>query len=72
VNSGSFDKVPVNKIKAAEDALLNELKTKHKALTEAINTGNKPTDEQNAQLTKVAETIAKSYAVTEKAKAEAK
>ena len=65
--SGCFDKVPLEKIKAAEEALLNELKTKHAKLTEALNTGDKPTDEQNDQVVKVANEIAKTYHVNEKA-----
>jgi F-type H+/Na+-transporting ATPase subunit alpha len=64
-NKGCFDKVPLEKIKAAEDALLGELKAKHKKLVDAINTGDKPTDEQNDQLVKVATAIAKSYEATE-------
>jgi F-type H+-transporting ATPase subunit alpha len=64
---GCFDKVPLERVKAAEEALLNELKSKHAKLAEALNTGDKPTDEQNDQIVKVAQTIAKSYdVVTEK------
>jgi F-type H+-transporting ATPase subunit alpha len=58
---GCFDKVAIAKIKPAEDALHRELKSKHAKLTEALNTGAKPTDEQNAALLKVAQTIAASY-----------
>ena len=60
---GCFDKVPLEKVKAAEEALLNELKTKHAKLTEALNTGDKPTDEQNEQVVKVAKDIAKTYEI---------
>ncbi|HVS58562.1 MAG TPA: F0F1 ATP synthase subunit alpha [Candidatus Saccharimonadales bacterium] len=63
---GCFDKVPLEKIKAAEEALLNELKTKHAKLTETLNTGDKPTDEQNGQIVKVANEIAKTYTAAEK------
>ena len=60
-NKGCFDKVPLEKVKAAEDALLSELKAKHKKLIDEINTGNKPTDEQNDQLVKIATAVAKTY-----------
>jgi F0F1-type ATP synthase alpha subunit len=60
-NSGAFDEVPLDKIKAAESALHRELKNKHAKLTEALNTGDKPTDEQNAQILKVAKAITETY-----------
>jgi F-type H+-transporting ATPase subunit alpha len=60
-NSGAFDGVPLDKIKAAESALHRELKNKHAKLTEALNTGDKPTDEQNAQILKVAKAITETY-----------
>ncbi|HET7827699.1 MAG TPA: hypothetical protein VFK97_02425, partial [Candidatus Saccharimonadales bacterium] len=72
VTSGAFDTVPLEKIKPAEDALLAELKAKHAKLTEVINKGDKPTDEQNKQVLKVAESIAKSYEVTDKPRAKSK
>ena len=59
--NGAFDGVPLEKIELAKDALLRELKTKHAKLTETLNTGGKPTDEQNAMVLKVAKTIASSY-----------
>ena len=61
VTSGAFDNVPLEKIKPAEEALLRELKTKHTKVTEALNTGDKPTDEQNDTILKVAKAIAASY-----------
>jgi F-type H+-transporting ATPase subunit alpha len=60
-NTGAFDEVPLDKIKAAEAALHRELKNKHAKLIEALNTGDKPTDEQNAQIAKVAKAIMESY-----------
>ena len=60
-NNGGFDVVPLEKISAAREALLRELKSKHAKLIEAIDTGDKPTDVQNEQLMKVAATIAKQY-----------
>lgn len=58
---GEFDKVPLAKVKAAEEALFRELQSKHAKLVEAINTGDKPTDEQNDTVLKVAKAIAKTY-----------
>lgn len=60
-NNGAFDKVPVEKIKVAQDSLLRELKSKQSKLTDAINTGDKPTDAQNETVLKVAKKIAESY-----------
>jgi len=66
---GAFDIVPVEKIKPAEEALHRELKNKHAKLTEALNTGDKPKDDQKATVLKVAKAIAESYKVaTKKAK----
>jgi F-type H+-transporting ATPase subunit alpha len=61
VTNGCFDNVPLEKIKPAEAALLSELKSKHAKLIEAINKGDKPTDDQNNQVLKVAKSVAKSY-----------
>jgi F-type H+-transporting ATPase subunit alpha len=66
VTKGCFDKVPLEKIKPAEEALQSELKTKHKKLIDALNTGDKPTDEQNEQVVKVAKSVAESYVTAEK------
>ncbi|HET9174343.1 MAG TPA: F0F1 ATP synthase subunit alpha [Candidatus Saccharimonadales bacterium] len=63
--NGAFDAVPLEKIKAAEEALFRDLKAKHAKLVEAINTGDKPSDEQNATILKVAQEVAKGYAVSE-------
>ncbi len=65
--NGAFDKVPVEKIKLAQDSLLRELKAKHAKLTTEINTGEKPTDAQNEQVLKVAKSVADTYKVNEKA-----
>ena len=58
---GAFDHVPIEKIKPAEEALHRELKSKHAKLTEALNTGDKPTDAQNDTVLKAAKAIAASY-----------
>jgi proton translocating ATP synthase F1 alpha subunit len=60
--NGAFDKVPLDKIEASKDALLRELKAKHEKLTEALNTGDKPTDAENDTVMKIAEQVAKTYA----------
>lgn len=59
--NGAFDKVPIDKVEAAKDALLRELKTKHAKVTEAVNTGDKPSDEQNETILKVSKAIAETY-----------
>ncbi len=62
-NNGAFDIVPLDKVEAAREALLRELKAKHGKLVEALNTGNKPDDVQNDEVMKVAHEIAKQYEV---------
>jgi F-type H+/Na+-transporting ATPase subunit alpha len=66
--NGSYDEVPLDKIKLCDSALHRELKSKHNKLIEALNTGDKPTDAQNAELLKVAKSIAQSYKETPKTK----
>ena len=61
--NGAFDIVPLEKIEAARESLLREFKAKHAKLVEAINTGAKPTDEQNEEVMKVAQSITKQYEV---------
>lgn len=63
--NGAFDVVPLEKIEAAREALLRELKSKHAKLVDALNTGDKPSDDQNDQVLKVAKDIAKQYEVKE-------
>ena len=65
---GAFDHVPLEKIKPAEEALHRELKSKHAKLIEALNSGAKPTDDQNTQLLKVAKAVAETYKEVKKAK----
>ena len=60
--SGAFDKVPLEKIKAAEEALHRELKSKHAKLTDTINTGDKVADADNEAVLKVAKSVASTYA----------
>jgi F-type H+-transporting ATPase subunit alpha len=60
--SGAFDKVPLDKVKAAEEAIHRELKTKHAKLTDTINTGDKVADADNEAVLKVAKSVAATYA----------
>lgn len=69
VTSGCFDEVPLEKIKLAESAFLNELKSKHTKLVETLDKGDKPTDKDNEEVVKVAKDIAKTYVQTSTEKA---
>jgi len=62
---GAFDKVPLEKVKTMADGLLRELKTKHDKLVKLVNTGNKPTDDDNKVILDVAKSLAKAYEVKE-------
>jgi len=57
---GAFDGVPVDKVKAAQEALLTHLEQKEKKLTEKLNT-EKPSDEDKKKITEAASAIAKQY-----------
>ena len=59
--SGVFDKVPLEKIKLAQVALLRELQQKQEALVKQLNTGDKPSDEQNKLILKAATAVADEY-----------
>ncbi|MGH7195323.1 MAG: F0F1 ATP synthase subunit alpha [Candidatus Saccharimonadales bacterium] len=63
---GAFDNVPLEKVKAAEDALYRELKTKHAKLIDDLNSGAKPIDDQNETVLKAAWEVAKGYGDAEK------
>jgi F-type H+-transporting ATPase subunit alpha len=63
--NGAFDKVPLEKIQVAKDAMLRELKSKHAKLTERLNTGDKPSDADNADLLKLANKVADQYETKE-------
>ncbi len=64
---GSLDTVPLDKIHAAQQAILRELKSKHAKLTERLNSGDKPSDEDNKAVLKVANNVAKQYETKEEA-----
>jgi F-type H+-transporting ATPase subunit alpha len=66
-SKGAFDKIPVEKVKDAEAALLRELKSKHAKLVEEVNTGAKQTDATNDAIVKVAERVAEGYKPAKKA-----
>jgi F-type H+/Na+-transporting ATPase subunit alpha len=65
---GAFDVVPVEKIKVAQEALLRELKSKHAKVVDTVNSGDKPTDAQNADILKVAKTVSDTYKETKATK----
>lgn len=58
---GAFDSVPLDKIKLAQSALLRELKQRHGKLTEKLNTGDKPGEDQDNTIIEVAKEVALSY-----------
>lgn len=58
---GAFDKVPVNKIKPAQAALLSALQKEQRKLMTELNKGDKPSDETKQTIVKMARTIAKEY-----------
>ncbi len=66
--SGSFDDVPVDKIKPAQEALLRELRAKHAKAIEEINTGNEPNQAHKDSILNVAKNVSKSYAEEAKGK----
>ncbi len=59
VNEGTFDKVPVAKIKEAQATLLTRLWTEHKEVMRTLNKGDKPSDETLATIKKAAIDTAK-------------
>lgn len=66
---GAFDIVPTANIKDAQAELLKALETDEPKTMKTLNTGDKPTEEVQAAILKVAEKIAKSYAAGKKTKA---
>ena len=59
--SGEFDKVPVEKVKDAQAALLTDLWSDHKDLMRELNKGDKPTDATTKAIEKVAAKVAKGF-----------
>lgn len=68
VTSGSFDDVPVEKVKDAQAELLSLLSNDHADVMKALNTGDKPSDETAAALDKAAAKVAHGYAPKKAAK----
>ena len=60
-NEGAFDSVPVDKILAAVSNFHRTLESKHSAVVKALNTGDKPSDQDNETILKVANDLAKEY-----------
>ncbi|HYG84004.1 MAG TPA: F0F1 ATP synthase subunit alpha [Verrucomicrobiae bacterium] len=61
ITDGTFDDVPVKRIKDAQAALLTQLWTNHKEAMRELNKGDKPTDNQLAAIKKVATKVAKGF-----------
>jgi F-type H+-transporting ATPase subunit alpha len=60
-NDGVFDTIPVAKVRAAAEALFNDLKSHHKKLIEELNKGGKPDDKTKETILNVAKKVAKDY-----------
>ncbi|CAN5387508.1 hypothetical protein BH10PAT3_BH10PAT3_8190 [soil metagenome] len=58
---GTFDKIPLEKIKTAEAALLRDLKHDMPSIVEGLNTGAEPSDDDKAKIVKLALSVAKAY-----------
>ena len=56
---GVFDKLPLDKVKDAQEKLLNTLKSSHKKEMETLDKGDKPDEKVVKEIVKVAATIAK-------------
>lgn len=69
---GIFDKVPLDKIKTAEAALLRDLKHDHPKIVEGLNTGAEPADEDKTKILNLAKSVAKAYEHIAEVKKEAK
>lgn len=61
VTSGTFDEVPVAKIKEAQSAVLTKLWTEHKDVMRQLNKGDKPTDEQLKVIDETTAKVAKGF-----------
>lgn len=57
--NGIFDKVPVQKVRAASQELFSELKRNHKKTIEKLNEGGKPDDKMKEEILAAAKTVAK-------------
>ncbi len=59
--SGLMDKITVDKIKMSEDVFLNNLTQHQAALIKKLNTGDKPSDQENQILLDVAKKVFKTF-----------
>ncbi len=59
--NGCFDKVPLAKLKKAEDNLLRDVKRKAPAIIDGLADGSEPDDKAKEQILKIAREIAASY-----------
>lgn len=60
-NEGAFDTVPVTDIKLAQEALLSRLRQQHKKEMNQLDKGDKPTEDVQKLISKVAKEVAKGY-----------
>lgn len=58
---GAFDRVPVEKIKDAQAALLHQLHSEHRKVMDELNKGDKPSEAATDAILKAARTIAENY-----------
>jgi F-type H+/Na+-transporting ATPase subunit alpha len=66
---GAFDRVPVEKIKAAQEELVSTIDKDHKKLVDELNKGDKPSDDAKETILKVAKKVADGFAAVSKDKA---
>ncbi len=68
-NKGAFDTIPTEKMKDAQAELIGALDGEHRKVMDALNKGDKPTEEIEKTILKVAEKVAHSYVGHKTAKA---
>jgi F-type H+-transporting ATPase subunit alpha len=59
--NGILDIVPVDKIKAAEEAILREIKANHKNVIESLKDGDEPNEQIRKKILEVSTKIAETY-----------
>ena len=62
---GIFDKIPVDKIKVAEDSLLRDIKKNHPDVIKALEDGKEPEEALIKKIKDAAEKVASGYKATE-------
>jgi F-type H+-transporting ATPase subunit alpha len=58
---GGFSGVPIDKVKPAQAELLSTMHKSHKKIVDALNTGDKPTDEMVASITEISKKVGQGY-----------